>query len=147
MQDQIIITRLELIRFVRNYELTSDVDRLPRYYNCECFVFFFKKKTAYEITVWLEFRRVLFRSLLNKSQTSSFPLINYCLARCYNLGLGIPPNQEMALLLYKKAAKNSSSFAFPCKKTNINAQCFLGKCYYEGIGVEKIGRASCREGL
>ena len=28
-----------------------------------CFVFFFfKQKTAYEITVWLEFRRVLFRS-------------------------------------------------------------------------------------
>ena len=26
------------------------------------FVFFFKQKTAYEITVWLEFRRVLFRS-------------------------------------------------------------------------------------
>src|SRR5437588_9636718 len=26
--------------------------------------FFFKQKTAYEITVWLEFRRVLFRSLL-----------------------------------------------------------------------------------
>ena len=25
-------------------------------------VFFFKQKTAYEITVWLEFRRVLFRS-------------------------------------------------------------------------------------
>ena len=28
-----------------------------------CF-FFFKQKTAYEITVWLEFRRVLFRSVL-----------------------------------------------------------------------------------
>ena len=26
------------------------------------FFFFFKQKTAYEITVWLEFRRVLFRS-------------------------------------------------------------------------------------
>ena len=26
------------------------------------FIFFFKQKTAYEITVWLEFRRVLFRS-------------------------------------------------------------------------------------
>ena len=28
-----------------------------------CFFFFFKQKTAYEITRWLEFRRVLFRSL------------------------------------------------------------------------------------
>ena len=27
------------------------------------FFFFFKQKTAYEITVWLEFRRVLFRSV------------------------------------------------------------------------------------
>src|SRR5215204_4537667 len=27
------------------------------------FFFFFKQKTAYELTVWLEFRRVLFRSL------------------------------------------------------------------------------------
>ena len=26
-------------------------------------IFFFKQKTAYEVTVWLEFRRVLFRSL------------------------------------------------------------------------------------
>ena len=30
----------------------------------DCF-FFFKQKTAYEITVWLEFRRVLFRSPQN----------------------------------------------------------------------------------
>ena len=30
---------------------------------CSLFFFFFKQKTAYEITRWLEFRRVLFRSL------------------------------------------------------------------------------------
>ena len=28
--------------------------------------FFFKQKTAYEVLAWLEFRRVLFRSTLNK---------------------------------------------------------------------------------
>ena len=30
----------------------------------KCTSFFFKKKTAYEIIVWLEFRRVLFRSFI-----------------------------------------------------------------------------------
>ena len=29
------------------------------------FVFFFKQKTAYEILAWLEFRRVLFRSIVD----------------------------------------------------------------------------------
>ena len=31
-------------------------------------IFFFKQKTAYEITVWLEFRRVLFRSVKGDSE-------------------------------------------------------------------------------
>ena len=30
-------------------------------------IFFFKQKTAYEIVMWLEFRRVLFRSISNVS--------------------------------------------------------------------------------
>ena len=37
-------------------------------------VFFFKQKTAYEITVWLEFRRVLFRSALILSNFSKHSL-------------------------------------------------------------------------
>ena len=28
----------------------------------KCEIFFFKQKTAYEISLWVEFRRVLFRS-------------------------------------------------------------------------------------
>ena len=39
------------------------------------FLFFFKQKTAYEITVWLEFRRVLFRSSYPKSS-----VVPYCTA-------------------------------------------------------------------
>ena len=35
------------------------------------FFFFFKQKTAYEITVWLEFRRVLFRSGVTESNARS----------------------------------------------------------------------------
>ena len=48
-------------------------------------VFFFKQKTAYEITVWLEFRRVLFRSDQRQSRVSHY--IQYCIASCARLML------------------------------------------------------------
>ena len=45
---------------------------------CGCFFFFFKQKTAYEITVWLEFRRVLFRSACGMSCGHQPFLYNDC---------------------------------------------------------------------
>src|SRR5256885_4330427 len=39
------------------------------------FFFFFKQKTAYEITRWLEFRRVLFRSLLMQTVDRQTPVL------------------------------------------------------------------------
>ena len=33
-----------------------------RGYEFVCYLFFFKQKTAYEISAWLDFRRMLFRS-------------------------------------------------------------------------------------
>src|SRR6266496_4668359 len=40
--------------------VNSPVEYFP--VNFDILVFFFKQKTAYEISTWLEFRRVLFRS-------------------------------------------------------------------------------------
>ena len=40
-----------------------------------CFLFFFKQKTAYDNTVWLEFRRVLFRSMNFLSNLATFPIV------------------------------------------------------------------------
>ena len=50
-------------QLIEKHNLTMDKAYLFDSYVDVQLSFFFKQKTAYEIDVWLEFRRVLFRSL------------------------------------------------------------------------------------
>ena len=65
---RVVVASIHLSLWLYLYELISS-DLLCFFFFffffcfvCFVFFFFFKQKTAYEITVWLEFRRVLFRS-------------------------------------------------------------------------------------
>ena len=55
-------------------------------------IFFFKQKTAYEIVVWLEFRRVLFRSKSGKLYEV--------------IGLALETETEELLVIYRPLYEN-----------------------------------------
>ena len=134
--------------------------------------FFFKQKTAYEIGQWLEFRRVLFRSIGWRSQRVflhnwlvTFELMIYKHIWFYR---GCTPQIAPKFYLFPGHLKislpqpfqNQSLFIIFTRFMNINlAQTsWLGKVvmlekfkniYFVGIGgigmSAQIGRASCRE--
>ena len=69
------------------------------------FFFFFKQKTAYEITRWLEFRRVLFRSVVYIDiEVSSYLRFAYVYVNiCEHVRMIIDANKSIYIYVSMKA--------------------------------------------
>ncbi|MFQ9858027.1 MAG: tetratricopeptide repeat protein [Ruminococcus callidus] len=55
------------------------------------------------------------------------PEAQFEVAQCYQNGTGVEKSEENAVVWYKKAAEQCDA----------KAQCALGACYYQALGVEK----------
>src|SRR3712207_6949306 len=94
-------------------------------------VFFFKQKTAYGILAWLEFRRVLFRSM-RAIAVAAVERHGLCAAAVEHR-VGTVPLSEPSVLVAVSAAHRGEAFA--------GAREIIDEVKARA---PKIGRASCR---